>query len=72
MAKKKKTTKTVSNKKVVKTAHLTRGGRVCLTDTSYQKLNKNGDVKITETKVIRKPTKQLIDSVKKSNRKILN
>ena len=58
--------------KVVKTAHMTKGGRVCIRDTEYKKLNKNGDVKITDVKVIRKPTPSIIQSVRQSKRKILN
>lgn len=54
--------------KVVKTAHMTRKGRLCLKDTTYQKINKKGDVKITEVKVIVKPTKEMIAKVNKSNR----
>ena len=75
MAKKRKTaTKRVApakKGKVVKTAHMTKGGRVCIRDTEYRKLNNKGDVKITDVKVIRKPTPQIIESVKKSKRKIL-
>ena len=75
MAKKRKTaTKKVApvkKGKVVKTAHMTKGGRVCIRDTEYRKLNNKGDVKITDTKVIKQPTKQVIDSIKKSKRKIL-
>ena len=58
--------------KVIKTAHMTKGGRVCIRDTEYKKLNKNGDVKITDVKVIRKPTPSIIQSVRQSKRKILN
>lgn len=76
MAKRKKSaTKRVApvkKGKVVKTAHRTKGGRVCIRDTEYKKLNKNGDVKITDVKVIRKPTPSIIQSVRQSKRKILN
>lgn len=58
--------------KVIKTAHMTKGGRVCIRDTEYKKLNNKGDVKITDVKVIRKPTKQVIESVRTSKRKVLN
>ena len=57
--------------KVVKTAHMTKGGRVCIRDTKYEKLNNKGDVKITDVKVIRKATPSVIQSVKTSTRKIL-
>ena len=74
MAKKrKKSDKRTAPKKskVIKTAHMTKGGRVCIRDTEYKKLNNKGDVKITDVKVIRKPTQQVIDSVRKSKRKII-
>lgn len=58
--------------KVIKTAHMTKGGRVCIRDTEYKKLNKNGDVKITDVKVIRKPTPSIVQRVRQSKRKILN
>lgn len=72
MAKKKTTAKAKRPAKVVKTAHMTRGGRICITDTKYEKLNNKGDVKITDVKVIQKPTPKVIERVKNSKRKILN